>query len=86
MDTLGEAKCGHLDNGGTLEDAVLFLFDGDSYNDCPLLVSFKDLAAVNFILGSLDCDGFMTDFGYLKNEVMRNDDMRCVYVWVLKKF
>ena len=27
----------------------------------------------------------MTDFDFLGNEMMKNDDMRCVYVWVLKK-
>ena len=78
MGTLGEAECGRLDNGGTLEDAGLFFFDGDSCDDCLLPISFKDLAVVDFILGSLDCDGFMTDFGFLENEMMKNDDMRCV--------
>ena len=57
MGTLGEVKRGRLDNGGTLEDAVLILFDGDSCDDCPLPISFKDLSAVDFILGSLGCDG-----------------------------
>ena len=78
MGTLGEADLGRLDNGGTLEDAVLFLFDGDSYDDCPLPVSFKDLAAVDFILGSLGCDGSMTDLEFMGNEMMNNDNMRCV--------
>ena len=41
--------------------------------------------AVDFILGSFGCEGSMTDFGYFGNEMMRNDDMRCVCVWVLKK-
>ena len=53
MGTLGEAKRECLDNGGTLEDAILFLFDGDSYEDYPLPDSFNDLTAIDFILGSL---------------------------------
>ena len=57
MGTLGVAECGCLDNGGTLEDVVLFLFDGDSCDDCPLPISFKDLVVFDFILGSLGCDG-----------------------------
>ena len=65
MGTLGETECGRLDNGGTLEDAVLFLFDRDSCDDCPLPISFKDLATVDFILGYLGCDGSMTDFEFL---------------------
>ena len=85
MGTLREADRGRLDNGGTLEDAVLFLFGGDSCDDCPLPISFNDLAAVDFILGSFGCDGSMIDFGFLGNEMMKNDDMRCVCVWVLKK-
>ena len=68
MGALGEADCGRLNNGGTLNDAVLFLFDGDSCEDCPLLISFNDFPAVDFILGSFDCDGFMTDFGFLGDE------------------
>ena len=75
---LGEAGRGRLDNGGTLEDVVLFLFDGDSRDDCPLPVSFKDLATIDFILGSLDCEEFITDFEFLGNEMMENDDMKCV--------
>ena len=78
MGTLGKAERRCIDNGGTLEDVVLFLFDGDSCDDCPLPVSFKDLVAFDFILGSLDCDGFMIDFGYLENEMTKNDDMKCV--------
>ena len=85
MGTLGEADRERLDNGGMLEDVVLFLFDGDSYDDCPLPVSFKDLVAVDFILGFFGCDGSMTDFKFLGNEMVKNDDMRCVCVWVLKK-
>ena len=75
MRTLREAKCGRLDNGGMLEDAVFYLFDGDFFNDWPLPISFKDLTTVDFILGLLDCDGFMTDFEFLENEKMKNDDM-----------
>ena len=87
MGTLGEAERGRLDNGGPLEDAILFRFDGVFCDDCPLLDSFKDLAAVDFILGSLGGDGSMTNFEFLRNEMMKNDDMRCVCLclWVLKK-
>ena len=68
MDTLGKAERGRLNNGGMLEDAVLFRFDGDSYDDCPLPDSFKDLAVVDFILGSVSGDGSMTNFEFLRNE------------------
>ena len=85
MGTLGDAERGHLDNGRMLEDVVLFLFDGDSFDDCPLPDSFNDLIAVDFILDSLGGDGSMTDFELLRNKMMKNDDMRCVCVWVLKK-
>ena len=59
----------------TLAKAVLYPF------------FFNDLPAVDFILGSFGCEGSMIDFGYFSNEMMRNDDMRCVCVcvWVLKK-
>ena len=80
MGALGEADRGRLDNGGTLDDAVLFLFDGDSCEGYPLPISFNDLPAVDFILGSFGCEGSMTDFRYFGNEMMRNDDMRCVCV------
>ena len=86
MGTLGEVECGCLDSGGMLEDTIFCFFDGDSCDDWPLPIFFKDLAAIDFILGSLDCDGFMIDFRYLENEMTKNDDMRCVWVWVLKKF
>ena len=85
MGTFGEADRGRLNNGGTLDDVVLFLFDGDSCEGCPLPISFNDLPAIDFILGSFGCEGSMIDFGYFGNEMMRNDDMRCVCVWVLKK-
>ena len=87
MGTLGEAERERLDNGGMLENAILFHFDGDSCDDCPLPDSFKDLATVDFILGSLGSDGSMSNFEFLRNEMMKNDDMRCVCVcvWVLKK-
>ena len=42
--------------------------------NCPLPISFNDLAIVDFILGSFGCDGSMTDFGFLRNEMMKNDD------------
>ena len=64
MDTLGKAERGCLDNGGTLEDVVLFRFDEDSCDDCPLPDSFNDFAAVDFILGSLGGDGSMTNFAF----------------------
>ena len=70
MGTLGETERGRLNNGGTFEDDVLFLFDGDSFDDCPLPDSFNDLIAVDFILGYLGGDGFMTDFELLRNEMM----------------
>ena len=85
MGTLGEADRGCLDNGGTLNDAVLFFFDRDSCDDYLLPDSFNDLIVVDFILGFLGGDGSMFDFGFLGNEMMKNDDMRCVCVWVLKK-
>ena len=85
MGALEEANCGRLNNGGTLNDAVLFLFDGDSCEDCLLPIFFNDFPAINFIMSSFDCDGFMTDFWFLGDEVMKNDDIICVCVWVLKK-
>ena len=85
MGALREADRGLLNNGGTLDDFVLFLFDGDSCKDCPLPIFFNDFPTVDFILGSFDCDGFMTDFGFLGDEVLKNDDMICVCVWVLKE-
>ena len=71
MGTLGEAEHGHLDNGGTLDNTVLFLFDRDSCDDFPLPISFNDLAAVDFILGFFGCDGSMIDFEFLGNEMMK---------------
>ena len=90
MGALGEANRRRLDNGRTLDDAILCLFDGVSCKcypceSCPLPISFNDLPTIDFILGSFGCEGSMTDFGYFGNEMMRNDDMRCVCVWVLKK-
>ena len=58
-----------------LEDVILCLFDGDSYDEWPLPISFKDLTTVNFTLVLLDCGGFMIDFGFLENEMMKKDDM-----------
>ena len=75
MGTLKEADRGRLDNGGTLDDTVLFIFDGDSCEGCLLPISFNDLPTVDFILGSFGCEVSMTDFGYYGNEMMRNDDM-----------
>ena len=85
MGTLREADCGRLNNGGTLDDVALFLFNGDSCEDCPLPISFNDFPTIDFILVSFGCDGFMIDFGFLGYEVMKNDDMICVCVWVLRK-
>ena len=65
---LGEVDRCRLDNGGTLDDAILFLFNGDSCEDCPLPISFNDFPTVDFILGSFGCDGFMIDFGLLGDE------------------
>ena len=70
MGALGEADRGRLDNGGTLDDAVLCLFDGVSCEGCPLPISFNDLPDVDFIMGSFGCEGSMTDFGYFGNEMM----------------
>ena len=78
MGKLGKAERERLDNGGTLKNVDLFLFDGDSCDDCPLPVCFKDLVAVDFILGSLSCDGSMIDFEFLEKEMMKDDDMKCV--------
>ena len=64
-----------MDGGGTLEDPVLGLFAGESWDDWPLPFSFKDHAAVDFNLVPFDCDGFMNDFGFLMKVMMRNDDM-----------
>ena len=61
MGTFGKAEHGCLDNGGTLDGAVLFLFDRDSCDDCPLPIFFNDLPAIDFILGSFGCEGSMTD-------------------------
>ena len=83
MGKLGKAERERLDNGGTLKNVVLFLFDGDSCDDCPLPDSFKDLAAIDFILGSLGGDGSMTDFEFLGNEMMKNSDV--IYVCVRRK-
>ena len=71
MGTLREADRGCLDNGGTLDDDVLFIFDGDSCDDCPLPISFNDLVAVDFILGCFGYDGSMIDFQFLGNEMMQ---------------
>ena len=65
MGTLGEENHGRLDNGGTLDDVILFLFDGDSCEGYPFPLSFNDLLAVDFILGSFGCEGSMTDLGIL---------------------
>ena len=70
MGTFGEADRGRLNNGGTLDDAVLFFFDEDSCKGCPLPISFNDLSVVDFLLGSFGCEGSMTDFGYFGNEMM----------------
>ena len=85
MGTFGEANRGHLDNGGTLDNSVLFLFDGDFCEGCPLPIFFNELPIVDFILGSFGCEGSMTDFGFLGNEVMKNDDMICVCVCGFQK-
>ena len=71
-----EVERGRLDDDGTLDDPVLGHFTGKSCEDWPLPFSFKDRAVVDFNLIPLDCDGFMIDFGFLMNEMMRNDDMK----------
>ena len=64
-----------MDNGGTLDNPILGHFAKESCEDWPLPFSFNDHAAVDFNLVPLDCDGFMTDFRFLMNEILRNDDM-----------
>ena len=64
-----------MDDGGTLDDPVLGRFERESCEDWPLLFSFKDHVVVDFNLVPLDCDGFMIDFKFLMNEMMKNDDM-----------
>ena len=64
-----------MDGGGTLDDLVLGYFVGEHFEDWPLPFSFKDRVVVDFNLVRLDCDGFMTDFRFFMNEMMRNDDM-----------
>ena len=41
--TLGEADRGCLNNGGTLDDAIFFLFDRDFCEDYPIPIFFNDL-------------------------------------------
>ena len=40
-----------------------------------LSFSFKDHAAVDFNLVSFDCDGFMTEYGFSMNDMMKDDDI-----------
>ena len=65
---------GCLDGGGTPEDVVLCLFDGEAYDAWPFPFSFKDCSAVDFNLVSFDCDGFMTKYGFSMNDMMRDDE------------
>ena len=39
------------------------------------LFSFKVRATVDFNLAPFDCDGFMTEYGFSMNDMMRDDDM-----------
>ena len=36
---------------------------------------FKDRSIVDFNLVPFDCDRFMTEYGFLMKDIMRNDDM-----------
>ena len=73
--TLDEVERGCLDGGGTLEDPALGLLVGESCDDWPLPFSFKDRTAVDFNLVLFYCDGFMTEYGFLMKDMMRDDDM-----------
>ena len=72
---MDDVERGCLDGGGTLEDTVLCLFDGEACDGWPLPYSFKDCSAVGFNLVHFDCDGFMTEYRFLMNDMMRDDDM-----------
>ena len=72
---MDDVECGHLDAGGTLEDVVLCLFDGDAYDGWPLPFSFKDHSVVDFNLVPFDCDGFMTEYGFSMNDMIRDDGL-----------
>ena len=72
MGTLREADRGCLDNGGTLDDDVLFIFDGDSCDDCPLPISFNDLVAIDFILCS-----FRNAFQKSRYELLHESKYSC---------
>ena len=64
-----------LGYGGTLDDVVLCLFDGETYDGWPLPFSFKDRSVVDLNLVPFDCDGFMTKYGFLMYEMIRDDDV-----------
>ena len=64
-----------MDGGGTLEDVVLCLFDGEACDDWPLPFSFKDHAAVDFNLIPFNCDGSMIEYEFSMNDMMKGDDM-----------
>ena len=65
-----------MDDGRTLDEPVLGRFVGESCKDWPLPFSFNNRVAMDFNLMPLDCDGFMIDFGFMMNEMMRNDDVK----------
>ena len=66
--TLEEAERGRLDGGRTFDELVLARFVGKSCEDWPFSFSFKDRAVMDFTVVPLDCDGFMSNFGFLMNE------------------
>ena len=70
MATLDAVDRGRLGCGGTLEDALRCLFDGEDREDCPLLCPFIVPMAVCLMLVPLDCERFMTDSSVLRDEMM----------------
>ena len=70
MATFDVEDHGLLGYGGTLEDAVRGLFDGEALDDCPLLCAFMVTLVVCLILVLLGCEGFMTDLSVLGDEMM----------------
>ena len=59
---------GLLGCGGTLEDLLRGLFNGEDLDDCPLVCLFKVPLVVCLMLVLLGCEGFMTDLSVLGNE------------------
>ena len=70
MATLDAVDRGRLGCGGTLEDALRCLFDGEDLEDFPLLCPFIIPMAVCLMLVPLDYGGFMTGSSVLGDEMM----------------